>query len=82
MLFVGMLSGTYSSIFIATPVLADLKEREPQYRDLAVKVNRRLAGGRAAQRAAGPARLHGGQRDGRADDRGHRRGGHHARRGR
>jgi preprotein translocase subunit SecF len=52
-LFVGMLSGTYSSIFIATPVLADLKEREPQYKDLAVKVSRRLAGGRAAQR--GPA---------------------------
>ena len=51
-LFVGMLSGTYSSIFIATPVLADLKEREPQYRDLAVKVKRRLAGGRAAQRVA------------------------------
>jgi preprotein translocase subunit SecF len=51
-LFVGMLSGTYSSIFIATPVLADLKEREPQYRDLAVKVGRRQAGGRAAQRAA------------------------------
>jgi preprotein translocase subunit SecF len=50
-LFVGMLSGTYSSICIATPVLADLKEREPQYRDLAAKVNRRLAGGRAAQRA-------------------------------
>ncbi len=49
-LFVGMLSGTYSSIFIATPVLADLKEREPQYKDLAVKVSRRLAGGRAAQR--------------------------------
>ena len=50
-LFVGMLSGTYSSIFIATPVLADLKERDPQYKELAVKVNRRLAGGRAAQRA-------------------------------
>jgi preprotein translocase subunit SecF len=49
-LFVGMLSGTYSSIFIATPVLADLKEREPQYKDLAVKVGRRLAGGRSAQR--------------------------------
>jgi preprotein translocase subunit SecF len=47
-----MMVGTYSSIFIATPVLADLKEREPQYRDLAVKVNRRLAGGRATQRAA------------------------------
>jgi preprotein translocase subunit SecF len=52
-LFVGMLSGTYSSIFIATPVLADLKEREPQYKDLAAKVSRRLAGSRSAQR--GPA---------------------------
>jgi preprotein translocase subunit SecF len=49
-LFVGMLSGTYSSIFIATPVLADLKEREPQYKDLAAKVSRRLAGSRSAQR--------------------------------
>jgi preprotein translocase subunit SecF len=54
-LFVGMLSGTYSSIFIATPVLADLKEREPQYRDLAVKVSRRMAGGRSAQRTAAEA---------------------------
>jgi preprotein translocase subunit SecF len=51
-LFVGMLSGTYSSIFIATPVLADLKEREPQYKDLAAKVSRRLAAGRSAQRGA------------------------------
>jgi preprotein translocase subunit SecF len=49
-LFVGMLSGTYSSIFIATPVLADLKERQPEYRDLAAKVARRVAGGRSAQR--------------------------------
>jgi preprotein translocase subunit SecF len=47
-LFVGMLSGTYSSICIATPVLADLKERQPEYKDLAVKVKRRLAGGRKA----------------------------------
>jgi preprotein translocase subunit SecF len=55
-LFVGMLSGTYSSIFIATPVLADLKEREPQYKDLAAKVSRRLAGSRSTQRdAAGDA---------------------------
>ncbi|HEY0237312.1 MAG TPA: protein translocase subunit SecF [Friedmanniella sp.] len=28
-LFVGMVSGAYSSIFIATPLLAQLKEREP-----------------------------------------------------
>ena len=52
MLFVGMLSGTYSSIFIATPVLADLKEREPQYRALAKRVSVRASGGRAAKRAA------------------------------
>jgi preprotein translocase subunit SecF len=51
-LFVGMLSGTYSSICIATPVLADLKEREPQYKALAKRVALRAAGGRAAQRAA------------------------------
>jgi preprotein translocase subunit SecF len=51
-LFIGMLSGTYSSIFIATPVLADLKEREPQYKDLAAKVSRRLAGSRSARRGA------------------------------
>ena len=51
-LFVGMLSGTYSSIFIATPVLADLKEREPQYKVLAKRVAVRASGGRAAKRAA------------------------------
>jgi preprotein translocase subunit SecF len=51
-LFVGMLSGTYSSIFIATPVLCDLKEREPQYQALAKRVSVREAGGRAAKRAA------------------------------
>jgi preprotein translocase subunit SecF len=54
-LFVGMLSGTYSSIFIATPVLADLKEREPQYQALAKRVSVRAAGGRAAMRAAAKA---------------------------
>jgi len=54
-LFVGMLSGTYSSIFIATPVLCDLKEREPRYRALAKRVSVRSTGGRAAQRAAAKA---------------------------
>ncbi|HYO19044.1 MAG TPA: protein translocase subunit SecF [Dermatophilaceae bacterium] len=33
-LFVGIAVGTYSSIFIATPVLADLREREPAMREL------------------------------------------------
>ena len=51
-LFIGMLSGTYSSIFIATPVLCDLKEREPQYQALAKRVSVRASGGRAAKRAA------------------------------
>ena len=54
-LFVGMLSGTYSSIFIATPVLADLKEREPQYQALARRVSVRASGGRAAKRAVAKA---------------------------
>jgi preprotein translocase subunit SecF len=51
-LFVGMLSGTYSSICIATPVLADLKEREPQYKALAKRVSQRAGSGRAAKREA------------------------------
>ncbi len=59
-LFVGMLSGTYSSICIATPVLADLKEREPQYKALTKRVALRAAGGRAAKRAAAKASSKGG----------------------
>jgi preprotein translocase subunit SecF len=51
-LFVGMLSGTYSSICIATPVLADLKEREPQFKKLAAQVALRESGGRGAARRA------------------------------
>jgi preprotein translocase subunit SecF len=54
-LFVGMLSGTYSSIFIATPVLADLKEREPQYRALTKRVAVRASGSRSARRTAAKA---------------------------
>ncbi|MCL6092199.1 MAG: protein translocase subunit SecF, partial [Actinobacteria bacterium] len=38
-LFIGLMSGAYSSIFIASPVLALLKEREPRY----VEIRRRLA---------------------------------------
>jgi len=51
-LFVGMLSGTYSSICIATPVLTNLKEHEPQYKQLARQVARQAAGGRGAVRRA------------------------------
>jgi preprotein translocase subunit SecF len=44
-LFVGLTSGAYSSIFIASPLLALLKEREPRY----AEIRKRLA-------SAGPAR--------------------------
>lgn len=40
-LFLGLLSGAYSSIFIATPLLALLKEREPQYRELRRQIEER-----------------------------------------
>ncbi len=42
-LFVGMVSGAYSSIFIATPLLAQLKERDPEMRRLASRVASRKA---------------------------------------
>jgi len=42
-LFVGMVSGAYSSIFIATPLLAQMKEREPDMRKLAARVRARRA---------------------------------------
>jgi preprotein translocase subunit SecF len=40
-LFLGLLSGAYSSIFIATPLLAVLKEREPRYRELRERLHAR-----------------------------------------
>ncbi|WFB06568.1 protein translocase subunit SecF [Streptomyces sp. LX-29] len=47
-LFVGLAAGAYSSIFIATPLVADLKEREPELRALARRVSaKRAAAGKA-----------------------------------
>ncbi|MGH8970863.1 MAG: protein translocase subunit SecF, partial [Actinomycetes bacterium] len=54
-LFVGVAAGTYSSIFIATPLAATLKEREPAMQALARRVAARKGGGAttvAARRAA------------------------------
>ena len=42
-LFVGLLASTYSSIFVASPVLAVLKEREPRYRSIREKLARGVA---------------------------------------
>jgi preprotein translocase subunit SecF len=49
-LFVGLAAGAYSSIFLATPIAADLKEREPEQ----VALRRRVLARRsAAARQAG-----------------------------
>jgi preprotein translocase subunit SecF len=58
-LFVGLLTGAYSSIFVATPILAWLKEREPRYRSLRERAAADLAKAAVvapvAPVAAGPA---------------------------
>jgi preprotein translocase subunit SecF len=43
-LFVGLAVGTYSSIFIATPILAQLREREPAMRALTKRVAQHAPG--------------------------------------
>ena len=47
-LFIGLATGTYSSIFIATPILAVLREREPAMQALAKRVGSRGEKGSAA----------------------------------
>jgi len=42
-LFVGLAAGAYSSIFLATPIVCELKEREPKYKALAKRVAQRRA---------------------------------------
>lgn len=66
-LLIGLLTGSYSSIFIASPLLAMFKEREPRYRLLRgphatkLELERLVLGGsptakrEAARRGAGPA---------------------------
>lgn len=51
-LFVGMIVGTYSSICVATPLLVQLKEREPKYKQIRANIARRE---RSAKRQAGKA---------------------------
>jgi preprotein translocase subunit SecF len=45
-LFVGIAAGTYSSIFVAAPLLATWKEREDEWRERAEWVSRRTKSGR------------------------------------
>ena len=56
-LFIGLAAGAYSSVFIASPLLCDLKEREPTYQQLAKRVATRRTReehGPAVATAAGP----------------------------
>jgi preprotein translocase subunit SecF len=48
-LFVGLITGAYSSIFVATPILAKWREREPKMRAL-----RERSEGRAARTVSAP----------------------------
>jgi preprotein translocase subunit SecF len=63
-MFIGVMTGAYSSIFVAAPILTILKEREPRYRQLqertaareAIKARRSAVGaGAAATDVAGTA---------------------------
>jgi preprotein translocase subunit SecF len=51
-LLVGIATGTYSSIFIATPLLADLREREPEMKALSSRVLKRRAAQQNQARSA------------------------------
>lgn len=54
-LFVGLASGAYSSLFLATPIVVDLTERQPEYKALARRVAAKRSS--AAARAAGEPEL-------------------------
>ena len=53
-LFIGLATGTYSSIFIATPILAVLREREPAMQALAKRVGSRASASHAAEVVSRP----------------------------
>jgi preprotein translocase subunit SecF len=46
-MFIGVTTGAYSSIFVASPILAVLKEREKRYRQLRSRLEARTQTGRA-----------------------------------
>ncbi|WKX73432.1 protein translocase subunit SecF [Streptomyces sp. XD-27] len=52
-LFVGLAAGAYSSIFIATPLVADFKERDPEMKALAKRVRAKRASAVAKAESAG-----------------------------
>ncbi len=69
-LFVGLLIGAYSSIFVATPILAWWKEREPRYRTISERSAQRAGRDGAVDGVAAGARspMNTGSVDGTADE--------------
>ncbi len=63
-LFVGLAAGTYSSIFLATPIVADLKEREPEQQALRKRVLARRAAAARQAKAGQPVTLSSARRAG------------------
>jgi preprotein translocase subunit SecF len=55
-LFVGVAAGAYSSIFIAPPIVAMWKEKEPRYAQLRARVERLAAQGPGSERPERPQR--------------------------
>lgn len=53
-MLIGTLTGAYSSIFVASPILAVLKEREPRYRQVRARLERGPERRRLAAVPAGP----------------------------
>ena len=51
-LFIGLIAGTYSSIFIAAPILASLREREPAIKALNQRVAARQGGNASVKAVA------------------------------
>ncbi len=56
-LLVGLIVGAYSSIFVATPILAILKEREPKYRAIRQRLEKSTARASSASRLAAEDKL-------------------------
>ncbi|MER5946165.1 protein translocase subunit SecF [Streptomyces sp. NPDC001904] len=63
-LFVGLAAGAYSSIFIATPLVADLKERDPKMKALKKRVLAKRAAAAAKAEAEPAGSVLGPQADG------------------
>jgi preprotein translocase subunit SecF len=53
-MMIGVLSGTYSSIFVASPILTILKEREPRYAQIRARAAARSTTGRRLRSVPGP----------------------------